>query len=71
MPGIQGLLATRRPLVFLELHGPQAAEMAWETFHRAGYRVCRMEAGYPPVASLAALNWKEYLVALPDRGDSG
>jgi len=71
LPGMQGLLATRKPLVFLELHGPQAAEMAWETFHLAGYRVCRMEAGYPAVTSQAALNWKEYLVALPNRRESG
>jgi len=67
LPGMQGLLATRKPLVFLELHGPQAAEMAWETFTRSGYQVCRMQAGYPAVASLAELNWKEYLVAQPKR----
>lgn len=71
LPGMQGLLATRKPLVFLELHGPQAAKAAWETFNLAGYQVCRMEAGYPAVASLAELNWKEYLVAQPPRSEPG
>jgi hypothetical protein len=70
LPGMERLLAKKKPLVFLELHGPQAAQAAWETFLQAGYQVCRMEAGYPTVASLEQLNWKEYLVARPVRGES-
>jgi FkbM family methyltransferase len=65
LPGMERLIHTIKPLIFLELHGPEAAQAAWEAFTRAGYQVCRMEAGYPRVASLEQLNWKEYLVAWP------
>jgi FkbM family methyltransferase len=68
LPGMQGLLSAKRPVVFLELHGPQAAQVAWEIFTRLGYQVCRMEPGYPAVTSLEQLDWKEYLVARPKKG---
>jgi hypothetical protein len=63
LPGMARLLAEARPLLLMELHGPQAARTAWETLNAAGYRVCRMAPDYPPVASLEALDWKAYLVA--------
>ncbi|MBP1701692.1 MAG: hypothetical protein H6Q38_799 [Chloroflexi bacterium] len=65
LPGMERLLRQVRPLVFLELHGPEAARTAWDTFSQAGYRICRMAAGYPEVGSLEQLDWKEYLVASP------
>ncbi len=65
LQGMTRLLAEARPLVFLELHGPEAAQVAWDTFHQAGYRVCRMEPGLPQVSALEALDWKAYLVAVP------
>lgn len=65
LQGMSRLLAEARPLVFLELHGPQAAQAAWQTFNQAGYRVCRMVPGLPQVPDLADLDWKAYLVAVP------
>ena len=65
LPGMRRLLMEARPLIFLEMHGPEAARVAWETFNSSGYRVLRMEPGYPPVVSLDDLDWKAYLVALP------
>lgn len=65
LPGMQRLLAEARPLLLVELHGEQAAHSAWEILTRAGYRICRMRAGYPRVPSLEALDWKAYLVAFP------
>jgi FkbM family methyltransferase len=70
LPGMNRLIQTIKPLIFLELHGPEAAQAAWQVFTSAGYQVCRMEAGYPPVASLEQLNWKEYLVAKPVGGEA-
>jgi FkbM family methyltransferase len=63
LPGMRRLLREARPLIFLELHGPQAARSAWEILAAEGYRLRRMQAGYPAVASLDALDWKAYLVA--------
>lgn len=65
LPGMARLLAEARPLLLMELHGPEAARAAWETLTAAGYRLCRMAPGYPPVASLDALDWKAYLLAFP------
>ena len=63
--GMPRLLAEARPLILLELHGPEAARTAWETLSAAGYRICRMQRGYPRVSALDELDWKAYLVALP------
>ena len=65
LPGMRRLLAEARPLVCLELHGPEAARVAWDTLVATGYRLCRMEPDYPPVPSLDALDWKAYVVAFP------
>lgn len=65
MPGMMRLLSEARPVVLLELHGSRAALEVWNLFARAGYRVCRMQPGYPGVAMVEALDWKEYLVAFP------
>ena len=63
--GMIRLLSETRPLIFLELHGPEAARVAWEVLTGASYRICRMKTGLPPVQSLADLVWKAYLVAVP------
>jgi FkbM family methyltransferase len=68
LPGMRRLLQKARPLVLMELHGPQAAQVAWTTLQEAGYRICRMQPGFPGVAALAELDWKAYLVALPPTG---
>jgi FkbM family methyltransferase len=65
LEGMRRLLSEYRPLMFLELHGPEAAQVAWEVFNQSGYRICRMSPGLPQVPSLADLDWKAYLVAVP------
>ena len=67
LPGMRRLLVEARPLLLVELHGEQAARSAWEILSQAGYRICRMQTGYPRVPSLEALDWKAYLVAFPPR----
>ncbi|MEZ0397301.1 MAG: FkbM family methyltransferase [Anaerolineales bacterium] len=65
LPGMRRVLSAARPLVLMELHGPESARTAWEVLTAAGYQICWMKRGYPPVASLEALDWKAYLVARP------
>lgn len=65
LQGMARLLRETRPLVLLELHGPEAGRVAWQSFNQAGYQVCRMAPDLPVVASLDDLDWKAYLVALP------
>lgn len=64
LPGMARLLKEAHPLVLMELHGPRAAQAAWTILRDAGYRVCQMEAGYPAIPKLEALDWKAYLVGL-------
>ncbi len=63
--GMSRLLAEARPLVFLELHGHEAARVAWETLTAADYSIARMKPGFPRIHSLDALDWKAYLIAQP------
>jgi FkbM family methyltransferase len=65
LPGMRRVLAEARPLMLMELHGPESARAAWEALTATGYRLCEMKPGYPRVPSLDALDWKAYLVALP------
>jgi hypothetical protein len=65
LPGMRRVLAETRPLMLMELHGPESARAAWDALTSAGYQICEMKPGYPRVPSLAALDWKAYLVALP------
>jgi FkbM family methyltransferase len=65
LPGMRQVLEQARPLVFLELHGTQAAQVAWDEFSLAGYRLSRLTRGYPEVHSFDELDWKAYLVAFP------
>lgn len=65
LPGMKRLLEQARPVVMLELHGPEAARVVWKTLTETNYRICRMSPAYPQVESLEHLDWKAYLVAFP------
>ena len=65
LSGMRRLLNETHPLILLELHGPEAARHAWDILNEAGYRIYRMQPGYPEAPSLATLDWKSYLVAAP------
>ncbi|MCS7011959.1 MAG: FkbM family methyltransferase [Anaerolineales bacterium] len=65
LPGMRRLLAEARPLLLLELHGPEATRLAWELLSAANYEICQMCRGFPRLLSPEALDWKAYLVAKP------
>jgi len=71
IPGMRRLLREARPLILLELHGPEAAQIAWQELTLADYQICRMQAGYPGVLHQEDLDWKAYLVGIPAQGESG
>ncbi len=66
LKGMRRLLAEARPLLLLELHGPESARCAWETLTAAGYAVMRMQPSYPRVATLEELDWKAYIIGHPE-----
>ena len=65
LPGMRRLLAEARPLMLMELHGPESSRAAWDALTSAGYELRWMRPGYPLVPSLDALGWKAYIVAKP------
>lgn len=65
LPGMRRVLAEARPILLLELHGPEAAQVAWQELTSVGYTITRMGSGFPRVSSLQELDWKAYLVAFP------
>ena len=66
LQGMDRLLSEARPLLLLELHGPESARAAWDTLTAARYYLLRMQPGYPPIPSLDALDWKAYIIARPE-----
>lgn len=65
LPGMRRVLAQVRPALLLELHGPQALEVARAVLGAAGYRLHRLRRGFPPLPPGLDPGWKAYLAALP------
>ena len=63
LPGMHRVLAEARPLMLMELHGPESSRVAWETLTAAGYEIRWMRPGYPVIPSLNAMGWKAFIVA--------
>lgn len=63
--GMARILQKIRPLLLIELHGQQAAQQVWENLRRHGYSMHRMQKGYEQIADVQALDWKAYVVAIP------
>lgn len=63
LPGMGRILREAHPTIFLELHGPEAAQVAWQIFTSAGYRLYAMESSYPMIDSPEKLGWKAYVIA--------
>jgi FkbM family methyltransferase len=64
-PGMRRVLRRVRPLLLLELHGPEAGRVAWQALAAADYSVCEMARGYPPIEAAEALGWKAYVLGIP------
>jgi hypothetical protein len=64
--GMEKILGKIRPIFMIELHGQKAAQQVWESLTGAGYHIHRMQGGMQEVTSLDALDWKAYIVAIPN-----
>lgn len=63
LPGMRRILFEAHPLLLLELHGPESAQVARMILSEAGYRLYAMTPGYPEVPADETLDWKAYLIA--------
>jgi FkbM family methyltransferase len=66
LPGMQSLIHNHHPILMVELHGPEAAQFTWDRLMQEEYKICRMAPAFPEVKDLHELNWKSYIVALPN-----
>ena len=66
LPGMQNLIHNYHPILMVELHGPEAAQVTWDRLKLEGYRICWMAPAFPEVEDFHELNWKSYIVALPN-----
>lgn len=65
LSGMLRVLNEAKPIIFLEIHGPDAAEFCWNILKAAYYRVCSLQPGYPTITSLQEIDWKANIVAIP------
>ncbi|MGH2582632.1 MAG: FkbM family methyltransferase [Anaerolineales bacterium] len=63
--GMRRVIQDCRSILFVELHGREAAETVWEILGNAGYSFQRMSNGYPRLEHIDKLGWKGYVVAKP------
>jgi FkbM family methyltransferase len=63
--GMRRVLRNVRPVLLLEVHGPEAGIAVWSALTETGYQVCRMGPGYPTVHAARELGRKAYLIGLP------
>jgi FkbM family methyltransferase len=66
--GMSRALKESRPVLLIELHGKQAAEIARRTLRDANYSLHFMRKGYPQIKNSRTLGKKSYVVASPNGG---
>lgn len=65
LKGMARLLKEIRPILLIELHGPEAAQAAWQQLNEADYSLHRLGRNYPRIAGLDDLDWKSYVLGKP------
>ena len=63
--GMQRLLTEVRPVLLIELHGPEAARVVGRSLLDAGYTLRDMQPGYPILKNPEDFDWKAYIIATP------
>jgi FkbM family methyltransferase len=63
LPGMSEVLKKHQPIILMELHGPEEAQITWDLLRQCNYKICGMKKNYPEIPTSDSLNWKEYIVA--------
>jgi FkbM family methyltransferase len=64
--GMRRLLREARPILLVELHGPEARARAQDELGEARYRLCHIRHGFPQIERPDSLAWKAYVAAFPE-----
>ena len=65
LPGMSKVLKKYQPIILMELHGPEEAQITWDLLRQCNYKIYAMKKHYPEISTSNSLNWKEYIVAKP------
>lgn len=65
LQGMQQVLRTHQPTLFIELHGYEAGRTCWDLLAFANYQVHWMQAPYAPIPTVGELKKKSYIIARP------
>jgi len=63
--GMQRIFEESRPVILMEIHGPEAGLAVWDAFERADYRMYSMGHPERPITGPQSLGWKAYVIGLP------
>lgn len=67
LPGMRRILEEHQPLLFLELHGPEAKRVGWEILTSFRYTFHEINSPYLELESLRDDEWISYLMARPPK----
>ncbi|MEX2143649.1 MAG: FkbM family methyltransferase [Anaerolineales bacterium] len=65
LAGMKKMLNEKRPLLFIELHGPEAAREIWRLLQKANYSLHLLTKGYARIQDVDAFEWKSYVLGRP------
>jgi len=63
IPGMSNIIKNIHPIILMELHGPEEAQITWDLLRQCNYKIYRMKKDYPEIPTSDSLDWKEYIVA--------
>lgn len=65
--GMHKTLVEIKPTILVEIHSHSALDCLWTEFQVAGYKLFKMERGYPEIVDPAVLGEKTYAIAIPNK----
>lgn len=63
--GMRRMFRETRPVILMEIHGPEAGQAVWDSFRGADYGMYSMHHPANSIASPQSLGWKAYVIGLP------
>lgn len=65
LTGMPRILSDKKPLLFIELHGEEAARQVWTHLLQHNFSIHQMRPGFPKINRIETLDWKAYIIAVP------
>lgn len=63
LQGMQSLLRSAKPVLFIELHGYEAGRACWHLLEQAGYEMYWMDAAFTRIHAASELKKKSHIIA--------